>query len=136
MLEITLIRPQETINKNCAYDICTPNGEKIASLSNGERKVVQIPADVQFIQAKLQWCGSTNIPVQPAANGATFEVTGNLFLNRQMPLLGAMIPLIALMLPGFGLDKMVVIAILMVFLLLLIGTLTVWKNHWLRIVNC
>ena len=58
----------------------------------------------------------------------------NKFLNKKMPLFGAMFPLIGLMFFNLNIvPKNIGIGIFVIFLIGIIGTITIWRNKWLNI---
>ncbi len=135
MKKITLNRPKESFNKNCSYEILVGN-KYLTDLKNGEEKTIEIPNEfnTESLKAKIQWCGSEKMELRDLAENEKIIVSGNKFLNRKMPLFGAMFPLIGLMF--FNLEivpKNIGIGIFIIFLVAIIGTITIWKNKWLKL---
>tara|TARA_R110002096_G_scaffold254130_1_gene447272 strand:+ start:88 stop:504 length:417 start_codon:yes stop_codon:yes gene_type:complete len=135
MKKITLYRPEESFNKNCSYEILV--GKKyLTDLKNGEEKTIEIPNEftAESLKAKIQWCGSEKMELRDLTGNKKIVVTGNKFLNRKMPLFGAMFPLIGLMFFNLKIvPKNVGIGIFIIFLLVILGTITIWRNKWLNI---
>jgi hypothetical protein len=135
MKKITLHRPKESFNKNCSYEILV--GKKyLTDLKNGEEKTVEIPNEynAESLKAKIQWCGSEKMDLRNLTGNKKIVVTGNKFLNRKMPLLGAIFPIIGLMFFNLKIvPKNIGIGIFIIFLLAILGTITIWRNKWLNI---
>ena len=138
MKRITLIRPEERFNKNCAYEIFI-GGQKVAVLKSGERKTVELPDILEQSEMKakieMQWVGSMPVDIADVKDGGNIYISGNEFLNRRMPLMGAMLPLtgIIVTISGNPSLKFGGTGILVMILIGLIGTLTVWRNKWLSV---
>ncbi|MFD0835697.1 hypothetical protein ACFQ0I_07985 [Mariniflexile aquimaris] len=135
MRKITLHRPKENFNKNCSYEILV--GKKyLTELKNGEEKIIEIPNDFknETLKAKIQWCGSEKMELRNLSENGKIIVSGNKFLNKKMSLFGAMSPLIGLMFFNLKIvPKNIGIGIFVIFLIGIIGTITIWKNKWLNI---
>ena len=135
MKKITLHRPKESFNKNCSYEILV--GKKyLTDLKNGEEKTVEIPNEYNaaYLKAKIQWCGSEKMDLRNLTGNKKIVVTGNKFLNRKMPLFGAIFPIIGLIFFNLKIvPKNIGIGIFIIFLLAILGTITIWKNKWLNI---
>lgn len=130
--KITLIRPKESFNKNCVYDILI-DGIKRTELKNGEEKTIEIPDNSEFIKAKLMWTGSKTIALKKNEN--TIIVTGDKLLNKLPPFVGGILILVSLtftlnhdndFIKGFGFSFF---SILVVYF---IGILTFWRHKWLH----
>jgi hypothetical protein len=136
MKKIKLYRPIENFNKNCSYEILV-NGKKMTELKNGEEKIIEISNEIEKsnLKAKIQWCGSEKLLISESNNIEVVKVTGNKFLNRQMPFVGGLFPLTGIVIfsGNSELFKNVGIGILILLLFGLIGTLTIWKNKWLNV---
>ncbi len=136
MKKIKLYRAVEDFNKNCSYAVLL-NGNKVAELKNGEEKIIEIADDPEKLnlKAKIHWCESNKLSCLSLNNDGTIKVTGNRFLNKQLPLLGAIFPLTGLLIFNRNneLLKDLGIGILVLLLLGIIATLTIWKNKWLEI---
>ncbi|MEO1021937.1 MAG: hypothetical protein AAFW89_05285 [Bacteroidota bacterium] len=136
MKKITLKRPTEGFNTYCSYDILI-GGKKITDLSNGEEKTIELQPhqESEILEAKIQWCGSQSYAISDASETGTLLVSGNELLNRKIPLIGALFPLSGILLftGDSMLAKTIVTSVLMLVLLGIIGTLTIWKNNWLTI---
>ncbi len=137
MNKITLIRPEESINKSYSYPILI-NGEHVTDLSNNSEEVVTVDTDTISLQAQMGWTSSNRKEITfENSDHLKLRVTGNHFYNRvirylggiSFPLLAAIwilashIPVINYGIPIFG----------TVLLLYLIYTLTIDKNNWLSI---
>lgn len=136
MDKITFRRPLEKFNKNCSYQIIA-DGKRLAELKNGEEKTVELPENVEHlcVRAKIQWCGSGCLKLDTSSSTEILKVTGNEFLNRKMPLFGAIFPLTGMIL-FTGTNQFFrhsVIGILVFLMIGIIMTLTVWKDRWLKI---
>ncbi|WP_299778610.1 hypothetical protein [uncultured Formosa sp.] len=135
MRKITLFRPKENFNKNCSYEILV--GKKyLTELKNGEEKIIEIPSEFknETLKAKIQWCGSEKMELRNLSENGKIIVCGNKFLNKKMPLFGAMFPLIVLMFFNLKIvPKNIGIGIFVIFLFGIIGTITIWRNKWLNI---
>ena len=135
MRKITLHRPKENFNKNCSYEILV--GKKyLTELKNGEEKIIEIPSEFknETLKAKIQWCGSEKMELRNLSENGKIIVSGNKFLNKKMPLFGAMFPLIGLMFFNLKIvPKNIGIGIFVIFLIGIIGTITIWRNKWLNI---
>lgn len=136
MTKIKLYRPVEDFNKDSSYAVLI-NGKKVAELKNGEEKTIEIGDEPETLNLKAQihWCGSKKLSCLNLNNDGTIKVTGNKFLNKQLPLLGSIFPLTGMLIfnKNNELFKNVGIAILVLLLLGVIATLTLWKNKWLEI---
>ena len=135
MKSITIYRPYEAFNKNVAYDILLGN-TYLTTLHNGEEKSIEIPDAYQTatLKAKIQWCGSAKWELKHLNENEKIRVSGNNFLNSKLPLFGALFPLIGLVF--FDLEvvpKNLGIAVFILFLFGIIGTLTIGRNKWLNI---
>lgn len=108
----------------------------IADLKNGEEKTIELDPKEEFLSAKIQWCGSKPIKLSDLGSQKTFEIKGNAFLNQKMPLMGSIIPLLGLTFSinsGNEVLKYSGIGLIVLFVLFVIGTLSIWKNKWLLI---
>lgn len=135
MKTMTLKRPNEDFNKNCAYHLVMGQ-QVLTKLSNGEEKTIEIPDldQHQTLKAKIKWCGSEEIQIKTIQDNATITIEGNKFLNRKMPLVGAMFPLIGLMVYGLDIvSKPVGVGLILCFIIAMLLTITVWRNKWLII---
>jgi hypothetical protein len=136
MKNIKLSRPTEAFNKNCKYAIFI-NGKKVTDLKNGEEKIIEISSkdEKADLKAKLNWCGSKSIVLSKLDETANMQVIGNKFLNRRMPLIGSLFPITGILIFSVNNEWMNTIGIVILVLLLLglIGTLTVWKDKWLKV---
>ena len=135
MKNITLVRPRENFNKNCSYEIYI--GKKyLTELKNGEKKTVTIPKEfkAESLFAKIQWCGSNKMKLQNLTQHKKIIVSGNKFMSKKMPLFGAMFPLIGLMIYNLKIiPKNLGISFLIICLIGIVGTITLWRNKWLNI---
>jgi hypothetical protein len=135
MKKITISRPKESFNKNCSYEIFL--GKKyLTELKNGEKKTIEIPNDLknESLKAKIQWCGSKKMELRNTDDHEKIIVNGNKFMNKKMPLFGAMFPLIGLMFFNLKMvPKNIGIGIFIIFLIGIVGTITIWRNKWLNI---
>ncbi len=93
------------------------------------------------MKAKIQWCESEKMKLQSLTRNEKIIVSGNKFLNKKLPLFGAMFPLTGIMIfstnniisKNIGIGIGIGIGILMLLLVGLIGTLTIGKNKWLKL---
>ncbi|WP_342157318.1 hypothetical protein, partial [Joostella sp. CR20] len=136
MKKITLHRPKESFNKNCSYEIQI--GKKtLTELKNGEEKIIEIPNEFrdERLKAKIQWCGSEEMELRNLTENEKIIVSGNKFLNRKLPLFGAMFPLTGIMIFNTNniISKNIGIGVLILFLIGLVGSLTIGKNKWLKL---
>ena len=136
MTKIKLYRPVEDFNKDSSYAVLI-NGKKVAELKNGEEKTIEIADEPETLnlKAKIYWCGSNKLSCLSLNNNDTIKVTGNRFLNKQLPLLGSIFPLTGMLIfnKNNELLKDLGIGILVLLLLGIIAALTLWKNKWLEI---
>ena len=136
MKKITLHRPKESFNKNCSYEIQI--GKKtLTELKNGEEKIIEIPNEFrdERLKAKIQRCGSEKMELRNLTGNEKIIVSGNKFLNRKLPLFGAMFPLTGIMIFNTNniISKNIGIGVLILFLIGLVGSLTIGKNKWLKL---
>ena len=75
------------------------------------------------------------ISIVPDTTSKITKEESNKFLNRKLPLFGAMFPLTGIMIFSTNniISKNIGIGILIIFLVGLIGTLTIGKNKWLKL---
>lgn len=134
MKKVKLYRPNETFNNNNAYKILV-DGEKVAELKNGEEKTIELADDKSCLKAKTLWCGSKKLIISDSDKVETVKVSGNKFLNKQMPLVGTLFPLTGIVFFSGNntLLKNIGIGILIILLLGVIATLTIWRNKWLNV---
>jgi len=68
-------------------------------LKNVEKKVIEIPNGLnnEPLKAQIQWCGSKKTELRNISENEKIIVSGNKFLNRKLPLFGAMFPLTGIM---------------------------------------
>jgi len=138
MRKITLHRPKESFNKYCSYEILV--GKKsLTKLKNGEEKIIEIPngLDNESLKAKIQWCGSEKMELKNISENEKIIVSGNEFLNRYLPLFGALIPITGVLMFGYGrestMNYYIGVGLLISILLYVILALTIGRNKWLRI---
>ncbi|MEM6524270.1 MAG: hypothetical protein AAF693_10775 [Bacteroidota bacterium] len=136
MKSITFIRPKESFNKNCSYQIAIGN-KILTELKIGEEKSVEIPKGLEHasVQANIYWCGSEKMKLTQIGDDESVIVTGNEFLNRKLPLMGALFLMTGIVIfndQGI-LIKGIGIGILSLFLIGLVGTLTVGRNQWIKL---
>ncbi|MDI3526687.1 MAG: hypothetical protein PWR03_870 [Tenuifilum sp.] len=137
MKKITIYRPQESFNKYCSYKILARNSV-LTELKNGERKIIEIPDELEnkTLKAKMQWCGSGEIELNKLTENETIKVSGNEFFNRTLISVDAIFPILGLsytMKNQNELLKYVGIGVLILLLIGLIGTITIWKDKWLKV---
>lgn len=136
MKTLTFVRPTEPFNGRCSYTILAGD-QVVAELANGESATVPLPPELEgsTLRARHHWVGSVEVPVSDLPDGGRVQVSGSELLNRKLPLAGAMMPLtmLALLGAGNGVFKAGGTAVLVVLLLGLVGTLTVWRDRWLRL---
>lgn len=129
-------RPQENFNKHCAYEIIVGKS-KIAELKNGEEKSIEIPPELESEQlyAKTHWCGSTKVNISNIEPNSTISISGNEFLNRRMPFIIGLFPVVGIIIfTGTSqLTKNIGIGVLVLLFAFLVGTLTIGRNKWLRV---
>jgi len=134
MKKITFIRPKESFNKNCSYEIFIGT-RKLTELKNGEKKTIEIPKEYENekLKAKIQWCGSEKINLNN--ENEILEVKGNKLFNKYLPFVGGIFPLTGIIIFSKQNQtlKNIGIGILVLLLLYVIGILTVWRNKWLNI---
>ncbi len=132
MKKIKICRPYESFNKNYSYKVMVEKNI-IAELKNNEEKIIKVE-DNKPIKAKISWCGSKEIKIDNHSENIKLMITGNKLLNHKLPLFSStflVISLIIFRLKFF--PKIVGISIFGIFILLLIGTLTIWKDKWIDI---
>lgn len=135
MRKITLYRPEENCNKNCSYQILV-NNHFVTTLKNGEEKIIEVPSQIEnsALTAKIQWCGSEKVKLLKVSNNEKIIISGNQFLNKRLPLLGGMFPIIGLIFFNLNLvPKYVGIGVFIVFLIGITGTITIWRHKWLEV---
>ena len=136
MKTITFQRPEESFNKHLSYNIFVGE-KKLAELKNGEEKTIEIPADLEkeILRAKNRWCGSEDYPISELSETVILKVSGNEFLNKKMPFIGTLFPLIGIIIfsSNSQLISNIGIGFMVLLILGLIATLTVWKNKWLKV---
>ncbi|TRZ41957.1 hypothetical protein [Robertkochia solimangrovi] len=135
MKTIIVSRPKENFNKYCSYKILVRD-QVLSDLKNGEEKMIELPPDFENeeLSAKIQWCGSKKLNLKNITDNEKVTVKGNVFLNRKLSLLGAIFPLLGLIIFKLNIfPKNIGIAIFVVMILAVIGTLTIGKNKWLTL---
>lgn len=136
MQRVTLQRPQEHFNQNCSYQI-TMGHKVLAVLKNGEKKTVEITNEQEdaAIRAKLYWCGSERLKLADIREDEKVVVKGNVFLNRTLPVLGAVFPMTGFIIFDYQnvFAKSIGIGLLTLLSVGLIGTLTLGRNKWLKL---
>lgn len=136
MKPLKIKRPHENFNKFCSYDLFV-GSDKIANLKNGEEKSIEIPAELENeeLYAKIQWCGSRKIKVSNIEQNATLTITGSEFLNRRMPFIIGLFPVVGIIIfTGTSqLTKSIGVGVLVLLFVFLVGTLTIGRNKWLRV---
>ena len=136
MKKLTIKRPHENFNKYCTYELFVGKS-KIADLKNGEENSIEIPTELENEQlyAKTHWCGSTKINISNIEPNSTISISGNEFLNRRMPFIIGLFPVVGIIIfTGTSqLTKNIGIGVLVLLLVFLVGTLTIGRNKWLRV---
>ena len=136
MKTLTIKHPQENFNRFCAYELFV-GSNKIADLKNGEEKSVEIPTELgnEQLYAKTHWCGSTKINISNIEPNSTISISGNEFLNRRMPFIIGLFPVVGIIIfTGTSqLTKNIGFGVLVLLFVFLVGTLTVGRNKWLRV---
>jgi len=136
MKRIRLIRPIEDFNRRCAYDIFIGR-TKITELKNGEEKHIDIPKDLdaQYLIAKIQWCKSKPFDIRSLKENETTIIRGNKFLNKRLPFLGALFPILGIVNFNVGNPLLEKISVGLLFLLLFyfVGIITIGRDKWLYI---
>lgn len=136
MKTLSIKRPHENFNTFSTYGLFVGNN-KIAELKNGEEKSIEIPTEQENEQlyAKILWCGSTKINVSNIEPNTTLTVVGSKFLNRRMPFIVGLFPMVGVIIfTGTSqLTKNIGIAVLVLFFVFLVGTITFGRNKWLRV---
>lgn len=136
MKRIILKRPKESFNKYCSYEVFMGT-QKLVELNNGEEKVIEIPenTNLEFLKAKIKWCGSEKLKISSITNNQKIIVSGNPTLNRYLPLTGSMFPIIGLSTINYTnslVIKNIGIGILILLLVGIVGVLTIGKNKWIQ----
>ncbi|HOZ13463.1 MAG TPA: hypothetical protein PLH91_00280 [Tenuifilaceae bacterium] len=136
MKTLKIKRPHENFNKHCTYELFVGKN-KIANLKNGEEKSIEIPTELENEQlyAKTHWCGSTKINISNIEPNSTISIIGSEFLNRRMPFIIGLFPVVGIIIftGNSPLTKNIGIAVLVLLLVFLVGTLTIGRNKWLRV---
>ena len=131
MKTIRLTRPKERFNSNCSYKIFI-NDRLITTLKNGEDKVIDVNESISnSLQAKIQWCGSKKITTDSLKNNETIQISGNVLFNRYLLIFTSLIPITGILIAQNRETKTLGLILIVIVLILLIGTLTIWKNHWI-----
>ncbi|KOY85483.1 hypothetical protein AD998_04340 [bacterium 336/3] len=103
------------------------NGEKIGELKNGEEKYIEI--DNFFdkeIEVKIAWCGSGKRKISKQH----LIITGNIFFNQRMPIMVILFWMTGLLI---NINKEISIWGTGLVCFLLLSTLTIFRNKWIRI---
>jgi len=136
MKKITLYRPKESFNQYCSYRILV-GGNVLTELGNGEEKVIELPNDQETgkLQAKIQWCGSEKLELATISDNQKLIVTGNKFLNKRLPLIGALFPITGVVILNSQnlLPKNIGIGFFLAIMAILILSITLWMNRWLKL---
>ena len=136
MKRITIYRPEEKSNKNCCYSVFIGD-EMIAELSRGDSKTIEIPEKFlnDYLQVKIQWCGSKKVSINNINNDSKLMVLANTFLHKKLPIFTALFPLTGLLIfyNNDSLSKNIGIGILFFYIIGIISVLTFGKNQWLHL---
>ena len=132
MRSVLLKRPNEKFNKNINYTIKDSNGYKIDTLANNSSEAFEIADDITYIQVKMFWVGTKKILLPNTTSKFEFIITGNRFFNQYLPLTGAVIGLIGILNNTNFLSKTSAMVLGILFISVLLGSITVWKNDWLH----
>jgi len=138
MKKITLIRPTESFNKNCSYDIFIGK-KKLTELKNGEEKIVEIPKEYENekIKAKIQWCGSEKKELKSISENGKIIIKGNEFLNKKFMFAIALLPLTGVLMFAYGRENLIIknigISLFILLILFSIGIMTIWNDKWIKI---
>jgi hypothetical protein len=136
MKTLKIRRPQENINKYFSYEIFI-GVNKITELKNGEEKNIEIYSHLENepLYARLLWCGSKKNNLKDFESTNNIIISGSELLNKRIPLLVGLFPIIGISLFSrfTPLMKYIGIGILIMLLLLLIATLTIGRDKWLKI---
>lgn len=131
MQSIQIIRKSSRVNRNFPYKIVDENNKEWAFVSNGETVILNLPDTTKTIKAKLMWCSSKKIDLSSLKQNATLILSHNNFLNYQITLLGGLLPLTYFISRHSETLKIISLFVLGLLLVLLIGSLTIWRNRWL-----
>ncbi|HPV56951.1 MAG TPA: hypothetical protein PKW61_07485, partial [Tenuifilaceae bacterium] len=122
MKTLKIKRPHENFNKHCTYELFVGKN-KIANLKNGEEKSIEIPTELENEQlyAKTHWCGSTKINISNIEPNSTISIIGSEFLNRRMPFIIGLFPVVGIIIftGNSPLTKNIGIAVLVLLLVFL-----------------
>ena len=133
MKKILLKRPKENFNKCCTYEIFISD-KKIVELKNGEEKTVEIPiSNSEFLKAKINWCGSKKINLKTINKNDSLEFKGNILFNRYLLILSPLILIIGILIGKYDGMKNLGGGLIILVMILLIGSITIWKNNWIKI---
>ena len=127
MKQVTIKRPLESFNNNCPYAIVI-SGNKIVEIRNGETKVIEVSDDAMVISERF------DVNIEKGEN--TIEISGNKFFNKWLPFSGSLLVILGM---TFTINhditwlKTLGILLMVLYVLFLIGVLTIWKNKWLTI---
>ena len=131
MKKIRIKRPKERFNKNCSYEVFI-NDKIITTLRNGDEKIIEIDEKTSdSLKAKIQWCGSNEIKTDSLKDNESVEISGNVFFNRYLLIFCSLIPIIGILISQNGEMKNLGLILIVTVLILIIGTLTIWKNKWI-----
>ena len=133
---LKLKRPTETYNQLFSYQIYLGD-QPIAKLKNGEEIIVEIPDSDESpcLYAKIQWCRSRKIPIDEFNIHKPILVRGDRFLNHDVPLFGALIPIlgIGLIINMGTILQMVSLILIILLVLFMVGAFVLKRNNWIKL---
>ena len=134
--KILLRRPQERINRYCAYQVLLDREEQF-HLKPGEEKPLLVQTDdTRKIKAKMQFVGSKELSVSNLDDQIELKVSANLFLNFKMPLLSLIVFFVSLltsMVGAVGLLKIASTVCILLVMAALVAALIFYRNNWLTL---
>ena len=107
---------------------------RIAELKNGEEKIIEISnSNSDYLKAKIKWCGSKKIDLKSINENDSLEFKGNTFFNRYLLILSSLIPIIGILIGNYDGMRNLGAGLIIIVMIILIGSITIWKNNWIKI---
>jgi len=133
MQTLKIRRPKENFNENIDYKILI-DGIKVASLKNGEEKLISINENSKSIVAKINSGSSENLRIDKISENKIIQVYGNEFMNKYLKYFGLIFPVLGLTFildHDYELIKLIGKVLFGLAILLVIYILIFMKEKWL-----
>lgn len=129
---ISIVRPKEIINRYCNYQILI-DGKVVAHIHNNKKLELTVSDENKNIQVRIWGGRSIKYDLSNLNGDDMLIVKGNVSLTVSLTLLGAVLPIIAILLNTMDANLSAYYAIFLFILLVVMLSFTFFKNSWIKL---